>query len=428
MLALVASAGAQLAPADSMSRWVDSIFAPYASKRAPGCAVGITRDGVLTFAKGYGMADLEHNTPITTETRFYIASISKQFTAMSIVLLAQEHRLSLDDSIQKWVTEVPSFGATIALRHLLHRTSELRDYFTRLRGTAGRARLLAGPVLAPSVVQKPGFLRAGSLGSPSSRYRSRSAGVRQIAATLPRNASSNRSASHRVRDVTGGHRQSRQGYVPNGTKFKISQPEFDVVGDGRAYRRSKTSRNGMRISARPAGRSDRVAQEPGQLNDGGRFKRSRSPSAIPRDQDLFTRRLVRRVSNTLLRFPKGLSVVTLCNTPASHDARRTGRQRARRPLGSHDGGDHRSVGGLWSSGAARPPVPWRAAPERRLARVAGATTATSWISVSHSRPAKGCWSCSGHTPRTFDSWRSRTTYARIVIRCCCGWFATRAAR
>ena len=132
VIAAAASAGAQSAPADSTSRWVDSIFAPYASNRAPGCAVGVTRDGALAFAKGYGMADLEHDTPITPDTRFYIASISKQFTAMSIVLLAQEHRLSLDDSIQKWVPEVPSFGATITLRHLLHHTSGLRDYFTLL--------------------------------------------------------------------------------------------------------------------------------------------------------------------------------------------------------------------------------------------------------------------------------------------------------
>src|SRR6185312_11223155 len=83
-------AGAQMAPADSTSRWVDSIFAPYNSRQTPGCAVAVTRDGMLAFAKGYGMADLEHDTPITPDTRFYLASVSKQFTAMSIVLLAQD--------------------------------------------------------------------------------------------------------------------------------------------------------------------------------------------------------------------------------------------------------------------------------------------------------------------------------------------------
>ena len=93
------SAGAQarLTPLDSASRWVDSVFAPFSSTSSPGCAVGVMRDGQMAFAKGYGMADLEHDTPITPASRFYIASLSKQFTAMSVVLLAQEGRLSLDD-------------------------------------------------------------------------------------------------------------------------------------------------------------------------------------------------------------------------------------------------------------------------------------------------------------------------------------------
>jgi len=99
---------------------------------SPGCAVGVRQNGSLVLAKGYGTADLEHDVRIAPDTRFYIASLSKQFTAMAIVLLEQDKRLSLDDSIQKWVPEVPSFGATITLRHLLHHTSGIRDYFTLL--------------------------------------------------------------------------------------------------------------------------------------------------------------------------------------------------------------------------------------------------------------------------------------------------------
>src|SRR3954468_14493974 len=128
----VLPARAQTATVDSVLPWVDSIFAPYATSRSPGCAVGIVQKGSLVLNKTYGMADLEHDTPITADTRFYIASISKQFTAMSLILLEQDRRLSLDDSIQKWVPEVPSFGATITLKHLLHHTSGLRDYFTLL--------------------------------------------------------------------------------------------------------------------------------------------------------------------------------------------------------------------------------------------------------------------------------------------------------
>lgn len=133
VLALGLTAGVAGAQAtDSATRWVDSIFAPYASVRSPGCAVGVTRDGSLSFAKGYGLADLEHRTPITSDTRFYIASVSKQFTAMSIVLLAQDGKLSLDDSVRRWVPELPSFGKPITIRQLLHHTSGLRDYMTLL--------------------------------------------------------------------------------------------------------------------------------------------------------------------------------------------------------------------------------------------------------------------------------------------------------
>jgi Beta-lactamase class C and other penicillin binding proteins len=112
---VAAPVAAQVSSPDSAGRWVDSVLAPFASGESPGCAVGVTRAGSLVFAKGYGMADLEHDTPITPNTRFYIASVSKQFTAMSVVLLALDHKLSLDDSIRKWVPEVPSFGTVITL-------------------------------------------------------------------------------------------------------------------------------------------------------------------------------------------------------------------------------------------------------------------------------------------------------------------------
>src|SRR6185503_3720920 len=73
-------ASAQTKTLDSVSHWVDSIFAPYASARTPGCAVGVIQKGSLVLNRGYGMADLEHDTPIGSDTRFYLASISKQFT------------------------------------------------------------------------------------------------------------------------------------------------------------------------------------------------------------------------------------------------------------------------------------------------------------------------------------------------------------
>ena len=119
-------------PFDSASRWVDSILVPYTVGRSPGCVVGVTRDGELAFDRAYGLADVAHDVKLTTSTRFYVASLSKQFTAMSIVLLAQDGTLSLDDSVQRWVPELPSFGKPITIRHLLTHTSGLRDYMTLL--------------------------------------------------------------------------------------------------------------------------------------------------------------------------------------------------------------------------------------------------------------------------------------------------------
>ncbi|WP_394830719.1 serine hydrolase [Pendulispora rubella] len=106
---------------------VDPVFARFTSA-TPGCAVGIYRAGQVVFSRGYGMADLERGVPIRPNTVFDIASVSKQFTATAIVLLVQEGKLSLDDSVRKFVPELPEYTAPITVRHLLQHTSGLRDY------------------------------------------------------------------------------------------------------------------------------------------------------------------------------------------------------------------------------------------------------------------------------------------------------------
>jgi CubicO group peptidase (beta-lactamase class C family) len=106
---------------------VDSIFAHF-GPTTPGCAVGVYRAGDVLFAKGYGMASLEHGRPIQPETVFDVGSVSKQFTAFAIHLLVQRGRVSLDDDIRRYVPELPEFGALTTLRHLVNNTSGLRDY------------------------------------------------------------------------------------------------------------------------------------------------------------------------------------------------------------------------------------------------------------------------------------------------------------
>jgi CubicO group peptidase (beta-lactamase class C family) len=90
------------------------------------------KDGRIVYKHAYGMADLDHNVTITASTVFHVASMSKQFTAASILLLAQQGKLSLDDDVRKYIPELPNFGSLITIRHLIHHTSGLRDQWNLL--------------------------------------------------------------------------------------------------------------------------------------------------------------------------------------------------------------------------------------------------------------------------------------------------------
>lgn len=109
---------------------VDAIFATWDRTDSPGCALGVYRDGRIEYARGYGMANLELGIALSPQSVFDIGSTSKQFTAMSIMLLARDGKLSLDDDIRKYVPELPNYGKTITIRHILTHTSGIRDYLT----------------------------------------------------------------------------------------------------------------------------------------------------------------------------------------------------------------------------------------------------------------------------------------------------------
>lgn len=115
--------------AEPVSAKVDEIFAPWNSKESPGCAVAVKEEGRTVVSKAYGMADREHDVPNTPETVFEAGSVSKQFTAAAVVLLAQQGKLSLQDDVRKYVPELPQYPeGTITIEHLLHHTSGLRDW------------------------------------------------------------------------------------------------------------------------------------------------------------------------------------------------------------------------------------------------------------------------------------------------------------
>ena len=111
---------------------VDQLFAEWNKSDTPGAALAVTRDGEVIHKQGYGTANLEYDIPITPTTIFDIASVSKQFAAFAITTLAHDRKLSLDDDIRRHLPDVPDFGSTITIRHLLHHTSGLRDWVQSL--------------------------------------------------------------------------------------------------------------------------------------------------------------------------------------------------------------------------------------------------------------------------------------------------------
>ena len=94
----------------------------------PGCQLSIKRNGEIIFSKAYGMADLEHNIPLTLTSKIEAGSVSKQFTAAAILILEQQGKLSLNDDIRKYLPEIPDYGVAIKLEQLMHHTSGLRDW------------------------------------------------------------------------------------------------------------------------------------------------------------------------------------------------------------------------------------------------------------------------------------------------------------
>ena len=119
---------------------IDAIFSRWNAEDAPGGTVGIIKDGNLIFAKGYGMANLDHRVPNTSATTFRIASTSKQFTAACIILLTQEGKLSLSDKLSAFFPNFPDYANEISIQHLLNHTSGIRDYLILSR-LAGLSRL-----------------------------------------------------------------------------------------------------------------------------------------------------------------------------------------------------------------------------------------------------------------------------------------------
>jgi CubicO group peptidase (beta-lactamase class C family) len=132
LTALPAAAWSATSSAAAQEQQIDALFQKWNKQDGPGAAIEVIRDGKVVLRKGYGMADVEHAAPNTPATAYHVASMSKQFTAFAIHLLEQDGKLSLDDDVRKYLPELPDYGKTITIRHLLQHTSGLRDQWNLL--------------------------------------------------------------------------------------------------------------------------------------------------------------------------------------------------------------------------------------------------------------------------------------------------------
>lgn len=132
-----ASAQYTIGTPDASALRADSVFRAFDRTDGPGCALGVYQNGAIRYARGYGLASLELSVPLSPRTVLDIGSISKQFTAMAMLLLEQDGKLSLDDPIRKHFPEMPAYADRITWRRALSQTSGLRDLWT-LWGQTGR--------------------------------------------------------------------------------------------------------------------------------------------------------------------------------------------------------------------------------------------------------------------------------------------------
>jgi len=139
VLAGCAPSGDAATARDGMAARIDDIFADYASETGPGCSMGVIQDGRLIHASGYGTANLDHGIPNGPATIFRTGSVSKQFTAGAIALLAIRGELELDAPVQRYIPEFPDYPDPPTVRHLIHHTSGVRDYIVLMSLAGNRS-------------------------------------------------------------------------------------------------------------------------------------------------------------------------------------------------------------------------------------------------------------------------------------------------
>jgi CubicO group peptidase (beta-lactamase class C family) len=208
---LIMAALAKSAPALDAPRvaQIEHLFRDFSHPNAPGASVMVIQNGKPIFAKGFGLADLEKKTPCTTNTNFRLASVTKQFTAMAVLILVERGKLSLDERLTNFFPEFPAYGNQVTVRHLLTHTSGLLDYEDLI--PAGTTI----PVLDQDVLR---VLIGNTSDSPQ-------AGVHRVAWT--ENAAENE--ERLKRDSRRPGTEKRATYFPPGSQFRYNNTGFALL-------------------------------------------------------------------------------------------------------------------------------------------------------------------------------------------------------
>src|SRR3982751_2618503 len=231
--------------APAFATGIDSLFKPWRGSDRPGCAVGVSHDGRVVLERAYGMADLESGAAMTPATVVYSASVAKQVTALAVLLLARDGKLSLDEDVRRWLPELSEHWTpgrkAITVRHLLTHTSGLRDFFELLiigRGRFEEERITEADAMAVVRRQRDvNFEPGAEYGYSNTNY--------LLAAKIVERASGERFATFvtsriftplgmthsRLRDdVTLLIPGRAVGYTKRGDEWRTSTPNYDVVG------------------------------------------------------------------------------------------------------------------------------------------------------------------------------------------------------
>jgi len=223
---------------------IDNVFADFNSQ-TPGCALGVVQSGQLVYGRGYGMANLEHDIPISTTSVFRIGSVSKQFAAAVAALAAMEGYLDLEDLLQKWIPELPDYGEPLTLRHTLNHTSGLRDYITlmSLKGLRGDDFYTVAELIEVQALQEELNFSSGSeyLYSNSGYVLATEAVARAVGKPFKDYAEEvlfrplQMSHSHFHDDHNHIVPLRADGYSPRGDGFRTNMTTLDMIGDGGVY-------------------------------------------------------------------------------------------------------------------------------------------------------------------------------------------------